>query len=166
MRHTPRSCSSGRHRRSPASPPSPSRPAEKVPSRLVCSTSPNTTPNYQPENSFKSSSEHCFAPWVLVALCPGHGKSGPVMVAGDALEGGRPFRDGTGDATQVRSPAHGGSKWPHQVPNISTLSQVPTLPPTQEATLPEGGDERIETKRGEWKGPPRGLRHLKAITAD
>lgn len=60
----------------------------------------------------------------------------------------------------------GGSKWPHQVPNISTLSQVLTLPPTQEATLPEGGDERIETKRGEWKGPPRGLRHLKAITAD
>lgn len=49
------------------------------------------------------------------------------------------------------------------------LSQVLTLLPTQEATLPEGGDERIGTKRGEWQGPPGvlvGLDHLKAVTAD
>lgn len=146
MRHTPRSCSSGRHRRSPASPPSPSRPAEKVPSRLVCSTSPNTTPNYQPENSFKSSSEHCFAPWVLVALCPGHGKSGPVMVAGDALEGGRPFRDGTGDATQVRSPAHGEDKealnGPIRCPTLALCPRSrPYLQPRRQLCLRVGMKE-------------------------
>lgn len=97
------------------------------------------------------------------------------MVAGDALKEGRPSQDGIESGTKVRSQAQGEDKEALSDLIISPgaqhhQSQVLTLLPTQEVTLPEGwGIKELGPKGASGRsllGGLEGLDHLKAITAD